>query len=861
MCAVSRTFGTLRVVWPFVGRVRELEDVMSALTAADEKGAALVGPAGVGKTRLTDEVVARLERTGLTVRRCYATVATSTIPFGAMAAMLPADMRTANPLGRAVEHLLASPRPLTIVVDDAHLLDDASIALLHHVIRHGHARVLVTSRPGERTELWQEGLLRRYPLGDLSRAESDLLLERALDGPIDTRSASLLWSGSAGNPLYLRELVVSGRAMGALRAEDGIWSWHGAIELGGRLAELVQSNLGRLEPSHRHALELLAYSEPVELDLLASLVREETLDDLETRGLIRVVPSGRRMVVRLAHPLYGSLLRTTCPTLRAQSHQRALATALEATGARRREDLMRIATWRLDGGSPISVNLLATAAEQAWAAQDVTLAERLCRGAVEAGGLNRVGHVFGQVLMHGRAPDQAEATLADVMAGPLSAEDLSRLGATRSMNLHFGLGDADAAAAVLDRVDVPGLPADLRDWLQVVRVIEAAQHGHVATVLESTYQPVAPHLTVHLRRTRALCLLHAGRYREVSEEIAAYEALEDLSEPDDGALRMRCFALAFAGNLAKAEALALTMHNRPFDELAFTGATSLYGVLSFCARMRGHGSQALRLAREGSPKSPSRPLIFDAIALANLAGTAAICGDAALAQEALARAEKARRPAWRLTGTTVSVTRSQVLACTGDLRTAADAAMAAADECAELGAHGNEAMALHNAARLGVDTSQRLTALTSTMHDPMTAAYTAHATALAHAAPTALEATATDFQRLGATLYAAEALAAATRLHRAQGNARAASQASARQALLMRDFDGVRTPALCADDLTHLTRRQAEVARLATSGLTNQQIAEQLHTSKRTVDNHLHAIYGILGVTGRDELRTVLGPS
>ncbi|GAA3683706.1 hypothetical protein GCM10022267_83140 [Lentzea roselyniae] len=143
----------------------------------------------------------------------------------------------------------------------------------------------------------------------------------------------------------------------------------------------------------------------------------------------------------------------------------------------------------------------------------------------------------------------------------------------------------------------------------------------------------------------------------------------------------------------------------------------------------------------------------------------------------------------------------------------------------------------------------------------MTAAYAAHATALAHASPTVLEAVATDFLRLGATLYAEEALASAARLHRTRGNVRAASQASARQALLMRDFDGVSTPALRVEDLTHLTRRQVEVARLATSGLTNQQIAERLHTSKRTVDNHLHAIYGVLGVTGRDELRTVLGPA
>ncbi|MFD4675069.1 LuxR C-terminal-related transcriptional regulator [Lentzea sp. NPDC058450] len=846
-------------MWPFVGRARELEDVVSALTS--EAGAALVGPAGVGKTRLTDEVVARLERTGVVVRRCYATVATSSIPFGAMAAMLPADLRTANPLGRAVEHLLALPRPLVIVVDDAHLLDDASIALLHHVIRHGHARVLATSRPGERTELWQEGLLRRYPLDDLARAESDLLLERALGGPVDTRSASLLWSASAGNPLYLRELVVSGRAMGSLRSDDGIWSWHGAIELDGRLAELVRSNLGRLDSAHRHALELLAYSEPVELDLLAPLVQEAALDDLETRGLIRVESSDRRAVVRLGHPLYGSLLRATCPTLRARSHQRALATALEATGARRREDLMRIATWRLDSGAPPSVDLLVAAAEQAWAAQDVTLAERLCRGAVAAGGLNCVGHVFGQVLMHGRAPSEAEATLADVMSGPLSAEDRSRLGATRAMNLHFGLGDAGTAAAVLDGVDVPSLPPDLLDWLRVVRVISAAQHDHVTSVLERTHQPVAPHLSVHMQRTRALCLLHAGRYSDVLAEIDAYSLT---SEPDDGALRMRSFALAFAGHLSEAEALALTMHTRPFDELAFTGATSLYSVLSFCARLRGHGAQALRLAREGTPKpsTGTPPLIFDAIALANLAFAAALTGDPRLAQDSLARAESARRPAWRLAGLTVSLARSWVLAATGDLPAATAAALAAADECASLGAHGSEAMALHDAARLGADTSHRLTALTATMNDPLTSTYAAHATALAQAAPTLLETTATAFHRLGATLHAAEALAAATRLHRAQGNPRAAPQTSARQALLTRDFDNAHTPPLRADDLSHhtrLTRRQTEVARLATSGLTNQQIAAQLHTSKRTVDNHLHAIYGVLGVTGRDELRTVLG--
>ncbi|ANZ34920.1 hypothetical protein BBK82_01335 [Lentzea guizhouensis] len=850
-------------MWPFVGRRRELADVMAALTGPDGKGAALVGPAGVGKTRLTDEIAERLEQTGFTVRRSYATVATSTIPFGAVASLLPADMRTANPLGRAVEHLRTEPAPLAIVVDDAHLLDDASIGLLHHVIRHGHARVLVTSRPGERAELWREGLLQRHPVGYLSRAECDELLEQVLHGPVDTRSATLLWTGSTGNPLYLKELVASGCAVGSLRAQDGVWSWHGAIELAGRLGELVRENLGRLDPAHRHALELLAYSEPVELDLLASLVVEEALDDLETRALIRVEPSGSRTVVRLGHPLYGRPLRTTCPASRAQSHQRALAAALEATGARRREDFMRITTWRLGSGCPISVDLLVAAAEQAWAARDVTLAERLCRAAVAAGGTSQAGHVLGQVLMHGRAPAEAEAALAEVMAGPLSPADLGRLGATRSMNLHFGLGDAEAAAAVLDAVDVPGLPADLSDWLKVVRVTEEAQFRHVTHVLDRTYQPVVPRLSIHMRHNRALSLLHAGRYREAEEEITGYEAealalSEEVPTLYNGAMRMRAFCRAFAGRLTEAEELARRVRHTLIEESGWTfSGTSLASVLSYCARLRGHGTRALRLAREGTP-GPAHPLVFDTMALSALASAAAVCGDTSLAADALARAEKARRPAWRLTGTSVPIARAWVLAATGDIRAAADTALAAADDCAALGLRCGEAMALHDAARFGIDTSLRLAVLTTTMDDPLTRAYSAHATALARCSPATLEAVAAGFHRLGVTLYAAEALASAPACT-APGNARAASQASARQALLMRDFDAVHTPALRADDLTHLTRRQAEVARLATSGLTNQQIAARLHTSKRTVDNHLHAIYGVLGVTGRNELRAVLG--
>jgi len=48
-----------------------------------------------------------------------------------------------------------------------------------------------------------------------------------------------------------------------------------------------------------------------------------------------------------------------------------------------------------------------------------------------------------------------------------------------------------------------------------------------------------------------------------------------------------------------------------------------------------------------------------------------------------------------------------------------------------------------------------------------------------------------------------------------------------------------------------LTSREIEIVRLATRGLRNQAIAEQLHISEGTVKVHLHNIYEKLGIDGR----------
>src|SRR6266513_3161725 len=76
--------------WPLVGRSNELDRLRSLLANVQTGGVVLVGGAGVGKTRLAQECVALLERSGVTTVRVRATSTTSELPFGAMAPLLPA---------------------------------------------------------------------------------------------------------------------------------------------------------------------------------------------------------------------------------------------------------------------------------------------------------------------------------------------------------------------------------------------------------------------------------------------------------------------------------------------------------------------------------------------------------------------------------------------------------------------------------------------------------------------------------------------------------------------------------------------------------------------------------------------------
>ena len=102
-----------------------------------------------------------------------------------------------------------------MVVDDAHLLDDGSAALVLHLATTRRVTVVATVRSGEPcpdavVSLWKEGLADRVDLQALSEAETASLLKDAL-GDVEPAAQRRVWALTRGVPLYVREVVRAAR--------------------------------------------------------------------------------------------------------------------------------------------------------------------------------------------------------------------------------------------------------------------------------------------------------------------------------------------------------------------------------------------------------------------------------------------------------------------------------------------------------------------------------------------------------------------------------------------------------------------------------------------------------------------------
>ena len=126
--------------------------VGDALGGARPRSLVLVGPAGVGKTRLAREARDLAERAGRATLWVTGTHSAARTPLGAFASLLPGVDGDGTPtdtvqdlVRRSARALVAraAGRPLVLFVDDAQLLDEVSAGLIHTLV----ASETVTSSP------------------------------------------------------------------------------------------------------------------------------------------------------------------------------------------------------------------------------------------------------------------------------------------------------------------------------------------------------------------------------------------------------------------------------------------------------------------------------------------------------------------------------------------------------------------------------------------------------------------------------------------------------------------------------------------------------------------------------------------
>jgi hypothetical protein len=485
--------------WPFAGRQAELRSVAEALSEGSASGVVIVGPAGVGKTRLAVEVSQLAAAQGCSVAWVRATRSAASIPLGAFAALLPAgDLRLAEGvelLARA-RHALAeraAGRRLVLCVDDGQLLDDASASLVHQLVAAGETFATVTVRrdqpvPDALRALWKDELCTLLELGELSRDEVGDLLAAGLGGPIDGASVNTMWELTRGNALFLRELARHGVDRGLLTEHGGVWRWRGKVEAGTRLAELVDLRIDEVGPDAGGLLELVAVGGPLELGLLPRDARG-ALEALESGELVERRTDGRRRFVDVGHPLHGEAVRARLTPTRLEAIHAQLADALEARSGRRGGDLLRIATWRLESGDGGDGALFARAAFQALAALDPVLAERLARAAMQAGAGFRAELALGRALAASGRGHEADRVLADLAPQARDDHERAAVALGRASNLFWALDRADDADAVLHAAEQLVRDPALRHELMAQRVRLTAAHGRPEAALAAA-QPL-----------------------------------------------------------------------------------------------------------------------------------------------------------------------------------------------------------------------------------------------------------------------------------------------------------------------------------------------------------------------------------
>ncbi|WP_405931859.1 LuxR C-terminal-related transcriptional regulator [Streptomyces sp. NBC_00827] len=873
--------------WPLVGREAELEYFAAALADRGCRGFVVGGAAGVGKSRLAEECLDRAAAAGFRVGRATASVAAGAVPLGAIAHLLPVGVDLSDPVAgfdAVARELAAGPgRQWVLMVDDMHLLDAASAVLLRQLMDTGALLLIGTVRSGEPygeavAALRGGDAVYRVDLTVLGPEQIEALLQAALGRPVARRPLHKLSAASGGNVLYLRELVLGALTAGNLTEDGEIWHLvEDRLPGTARLTEMISTRLATADSAGRPVLELLALCEPLSLAYVEALAPPQVTAALEQAGLIRVTQDGRRTAVSLAHPLYGEVLRAGLPVLRRRVLLLEQAERVEARGARRRADLLHIASWRLAATGTADPALLVQAAVLARHAHDLPQTVALLEALPEKHRTTATDLRLGEALFELGRWHRAEATLARADAFAVDEQDKLAVALVRTTNLLWSNAPVAEALAVNDAArEQVSSPADRRKLTVnegFLRIVGGRPAEGLALLADlETEVGDAPDVNAWLRgawmKPAALALV--GRTAEATTWARrahdAHRRVQERALASHPAFQRVPLVLALTeAGLPAAE--ACREGERAYAELTAAGSPVRIWLAVLLGRthwLAGHPATARRWWAEAATVSRG---IDHAMALrlvlAGLAACAAVLGDLDAAETTLAehRALPPVEPGLLSAGEE-RLGEAWLLAARGQLGRARSVLADAAGIARASGHVTGEALLLTDVARLGgaKEVTGRLTALSLNCDGELAPARAQLAAALAADDPDRLLRAADACQAIGADLLDAEASTAAATAWRRADRPRRAASATQRAAVARGRCEGARTPLLTTAQATAaLTAREREIALLAAVGTASKDIAQVLALSVRTVDNHLQHAYTKLGVTTRHQLAYALG--
>ena len=855
--------------WPLTGRAEEIGAVAELIADHEYGGVILAGRAGVGKSRLGREAAAAAAADGWSVRHVAATATGRSVPLGAFAQWIDDIEGPPLVLARRVIAGLtagADARRLMVFVDDAHLLDELSALVVHHLVLQRAAVVIATIRSGQSvpdavTSLWKDGLVQRLELQPLSRADTEDLLSAVLELTPDEDCSARMWRLTAGNVLFLRQLVNQELDAGRLVPRAGRTCWLGSPALTPSLVELVEHQIGAVTGPVRDVVDLVAVAEPVDWTCLSSIVDKQAIEDAEQRELVRTSEGA----VYVGHPMYAEVRLNQCGSLRLRRLRGQVAAAMTDGGPA--HAVRRGLLW-MESDLPPSPEVLAAAARAASSLLDFELAAQLSRAAEASGvGVEARVHLAYNLLMSQQGDDAAE------VIDSIATEDVPESAfindvVLRAANLLWTKRSPEESWRVIDEA-LEHATGPRRGQLLAFRanqLILAARPAEVIDMMDTVDYGELDGYGQSVRLcAEALALSEVGRVAEAEVKAATcYQVLDSSQQGNflgQALVEFHTFGLLVSGSVREAAELA-ARHQRECAASPSTARAMAAAIVGACALAAGDlGTAARELPAETAALDADFVLV-NSFYRFHLLRTQVLArlGQTEAAEQAMRVAEAERHPTYVLVELNALLAKAWLAAARQRVADARRHAWEAVEFTRQHGQLAREVMCLQTLVQFD-DTSVagRLAALVDVVEGPRAPLALRYARALESDDAAELERVSTDFEAFGDLLAAMDASAHAAAAHRRVGRAGSAMTGASRAHELATQCGGATSPALVGSRLVvPFTRREHEIAVLVAQGLSNREIADAVSLSVRTIEGHIYRASCKAGAVGRAELASVI---